>query len=60
MNDLVRETKVLFLTIKAVRMQSWSSVLFEALEQLCRSSNAAIANRAHMLTAELCGEKRYG
>lgn len=60
MADLVRETKVLFLTIKAIRANSWSPVLFEALEQLCRSSNAAISTQAHILTSQLCIEERYG
>lgn len=56
MTDLIRETKVLFLTIRAIRARSWSPVLYEALEQLCRSSNAAICNQGHMLTASLTQE----
>lgn len=56
MTDLVRETKVLFLTIRAIRTRSWSPVLYSALEQICQSQNAAIANYGHMLIASLTQE----
>jgi hypothetical protein len=56
MTDLVRETKVLFLTIRAINKRSWSPVLYESLGFLCRSDNAAICNQGHMLIASLTQE----
>lgn len=56
MTDLARETRVMFLTMRAIRARSWSQVLYDALEQLCRSSNAAICNQGHVLTASLTKE----
>jgi hypothetical protein len=56
MTDLVRETKVLFLAIRAINKRSWSPVLYESLEFLCRSQNAAICNQGHMLIASLTEE----
>jgi hypothetical protein len=58
MTDLVRETKVLFLTIRAIRKRSWSPVLYESLDFLCRSQNAAICNQGHILVCSLIQEDK--
>lgn len=58
MNMLIRETKVLFLSLRAIKSNSWSPVLYESLEQLCRSSNSVISRRAHLELTILCGEKK--
>lgn len=50
---LVKETRILFLAIRALEQNAITAAVVEAADKLTKSENAAIANRALMLQSQL-------